>query len=186
MSGRRRTNEKRAPNLANYFAGPRPLPIAHFQLPIVSQGGRPLVLPTDDRSLPARQLAIGNGRWAIFIDHGFRSVVLVILVNSFKISLQSVSIESCSLSSRNPPSCRRSSQNSVAEAFRSAPPISLAKTALDSASCADLMRSPIAVPRDRRDLIPTVNWLRRWRPAFSLQPDSSFAAASSTSQSSAL
>src|SRR5215475_5089105 len=96
------------------------------------------------------RLEMGN-----VFDHGFRSVVLVILVNSFKISLQSVRIESCSLSSRNPPSCRRSNQNSVAEAFRSAAPISLAKTTLDSASCADLMRSPIAAPRDRSDLLIT-------------------------------
>jgi len=57
---------KSALTAANYFAGGRPLPIAHFQLPIVSQWGGPLALPTDDYSLPARQLAIGNGQWAIF------------------------------------------------------------------------------------------------------------------------
>src|SRR5215475_12377001 len=37
----------------------------------------------------------------------------------------------------------------------------------------------------RYPMIPTVNWLKRWRQAFSLQPDSSFDAASSTIQSSA-
>jgi hypothetical protein len=63
--------------VANYFSGRRPLPIAHFQLPIVSQVES------------GHRLAIGNGQWAIFFGHGFRSVVLVILVNSFKISLQS-------------------------------------------------------------------------------------------------
>src|SRR5262249_13315988 len=76
----------------------RPFPIANCLAGEVLNVSSCAEQPTDYCSLPARQLAIGNGQWAIFSDHGLRSVVLVILVNSFKISLQSVRIESCSLS----------------------------------------------------------------------------------------
>src|SRR5215475_1770641 len=131
MGGGGRTSEKRTQG-RQLFCGRqtianRPLPIAHC---LAGEGSHRLAIPATG---PLRD----NGQWAMgnfLYDHGFRSVVLVILVNSFKISLQSVRIESYSLSSRKPPSCRRSNQNSVAEAFRSAAPISLAKTARDSAS----------------------------------------------------
>src|SRR5215475_13646115 len=80
--------------------------IAHRPFPIANcLAGRERSSVGSSARLPGSEPSLrGNWKWAMgddYLDQGFGSVVLVILVNSFNNALQSSKIELCSLSSRN-------------------------------------------------------------------------------------